>query len=410
MATLALQGSEGLTLPAILAQVAQEMAIQMSGICLVRFTPADRETDAHCVVADQQSGARACDGAGGDAAVVALLAQLSPLGAEGEGSLPFRDGQPAVHWAAEHWEQHVTTGAALLLAPLVARGQRIGAIEVVLTPRDTAALARHQRLLRSLAVSAAEVIDRAAQRSQRRSSAAIGADTTMGEDVRPRLALLVHDLRSPLSTLRVSIQMLARQLRDPHELERTTLTRLAEVADAMAEQLDQQIQALTPALAASQSSRGETSPPVELVALTRLTVNFYQQTTSRHELTIDADVKELPGPWSRPHLERILGNLLANAIKYSPVGGEIRVCLGREDDALGSWATLSVRNHGIGITASDLPLLARPGYRARNVGAIPGTGFGLASVREVVEQHGGTLAIQSEMGRSTTVRICLPLG
>jgi two-component system OmpR family sensor kinase len=84
--------------------------------------------------------------------------------------------------------------------------------------------------------------------------------------------------------------------------------------------------------------------------------------------------------------------------------------LGREDDALGSWATLSVRNHGIGITASDLPLLARPGYRAGNVGTIPGAGFGLASVRQVVERHGGMLAIQSEVGRSTTVRICLPLG
>jgi PAS domain S-box-containing protein len=109
----------------------------------------------------------------------------------------------------------------------------------------------------------------------------------------------------------------------------------------------------------------------------------------------------------RRALKQVLLNLLTNAIKFTPAGGEIVVTL-RND---GGRAFLSVRDNGIGIPARDLPRLGQPFEQV--VGdpmlAKSGTGLGLALVRALVEKHGGVLRIASEEGAGTEVSIDLPL-
>ncbi len=74
-------------------------------------------------------------------------------------------------------------------------------------------------------------------------------------------------------------------------------------------------------------------------------------------------------------------------------------------------AVLAVQDQGIGIPAADLPHVFERFYRARNVsGRTPGTGLGLAGARQIVEQHGGTIAVESREGAGSTVTIRLPLG
>jgi signal transduction histidine kinase len=119
-------------------------------------------------------------------------------------------------------------------------------------------------------------------------------------------------------------------------------------------------------------------------------------------------------------LERVLGNLLSNAIKYSPDGGEIAVTVeveGRKGggtegggDGEGEWAVLTVRDEGVGIPAGEVPKLFERFFRASNVaGRIAGTGVGLAGARQIVAQHGGTIAVASEEGRGSAFTVRLPL-
>ncbi len=117
------------------------------------------------------------------------------------------------------------------------------------------------------------------------------------------------------------------------------------------------------------------------------------------------------GLWDAARLERVLANLLANAIKYSPTGGPVEVRLRREDTPAGAWAVLEVHDEGLGIPPEDLPHIFERFYRGRNVAAtIPGTGLGLFVARQIVAQHGGTITAASTPGQGTTFTVRLPLG
>jgi signal transduction histidine kinase len=106
----------------------------------------------------------------------------------------------------------------------------------------------------------------------------------------------------------------------------------------------------------------------------------------------------------------VLGNLLSNAIKYSPEGGDISVEVTQEEGPAGAWAVVVVRDQGLGIPAADLPHILERFQRAGNViGRISGSGVGLASARQIVEQHGGTIAVASEERRGSTFTVRLPL-
>jgi signal transduction histidine kinase len=104
-------------------------------------------------------------------------------------------------------------------------------------------------------------------------------------------------------------------------------------------------------------------------------------------------------------LKTILTNLLDNAIKYSPTNGTINFVLSRQREKV----IFRIKDRGIGIPAEDLQKLFEPFHRGTNVDDLPGSGLGLAIVRKLVEIHGGEIALSSEVGLGTTVRIALPL-
>ena len=101
---------------------------------------------------------------------------------------------------------------------------------------------------------------------------------------------------------------------------------------------------------------------------------------------------------------QVLTNLLSNAIKFTPEGGAISVAVVAE----GKYAHFSVADTGSGIPASDLPHVFERYWQARET-ARQGTGLGLAIAKGIVEAHGGTIAVESEVGRGTTFSFTLPL-
>jgi signal transduction histidine kinase len=106
----------------------------------------------------------------------------------------------------------------------------------------------------------------------------------------------------------------------------------------------------------------------------------------------------------------VLDNLLSNAIKYSPGGGTVLIELAQRHDRNIRWALVRVHDEGVGVPADYLPQLFRWFARADNVRPIvPGTGFGLAGVRQTVMQHGGVVTVRSREGAGSIFAFCLPM-
>ena len=227
-------------------------------------------------------------------------------------------------------------------------------------------------------------------------------------------ALLIHDLKSPLTVIRATAQMLAKQLATNKMIGGSAVDEqvelLLDASSTLAAMLDELLDV----------SRLEAGQPVDLyrpdtdlVDLLAAEVASQQQRTDRHRIALAAEPPHLVGRWDAPRLRRVVANLLGNAIAYSPDGGEIHVRLAIENHAgiAESWAVLEVSDSGLGIPAQDLPQIFEPFHRGSNVaGRIAGHGLGLAGARMIVEAHGGTIGIESEEGRGTTVRVRLPVG
>lgn len=103
-------------------------------------------------------------------------------------------------------------------------------------------------------------------------------------------------------------------------------------------------------------------------------------------------------------IERVVANLLGNAIKFTPAGGRVRLTARQEPDAV----VVSVVDDGPGIPPDELPHLAERHFRGARTGNVEGSGLGLFIVRAVVEAHGGDLRVASNIGRGTTVTVTLP--
>ncbi|MCX6854988.1 MAG: HAMP domain-containing sensor histidine kinase [Verrucomicrobia bacterium] len=104
-------------------------------------------------------------------------------------------------------------------------------------------------------------------------------------------------------------------------------------------------------------------------------------------------------------IRHILGNLITNAVKYSPNGSTVLMRIRRD----GNDVVCEVEDHGIGIPEIDRPHLFEAFHRATNVGDIPGTGLGLVIVKRCVDIHSGSIDVQSEVGKGTTFIVRLPV-
>lgn len=222
------------------------------------------------------------------------------------------------------------------------------------------------------------------------------------------LASVSHDLKSPLTVIRGHAQLLQLKARRQGANAAELGDGLAKI-DAAASRMAAQ---LTELLDVARLQMGEElelqREPVDLVALVTERAGVHQQTTRRHEIVVEANGKRIAGEWDRARLERVLDNLIGNAVKYSPAGGEVRVRICAERDGSGEWAVVTVADQGVGIPPADLPHVFAPFQRGGNVGTIPGTGVGLAGTRQIVEQHGGTIGVESAEGKGSVFTVRLP--
>ena len=287
---------------------------------------------------------------------------------------------------------------AILVAPITAGDKRLGVLAVY-APSAPVFANDDLELVQLLADQAAVIlesrslIDEAA-RVQAREEA-----TRLKDDF---LSAAAHDLKTPLTTLVGRAQLLERRaLRTPDapaDLKsiRTLLTEAQRLRSLVLDLLD-----------ASRAERGQLvgrREPVDLTALVRAACD--RQESDRHNCVVEAN-GPIVGTFDGNRVAQLLENLLENAMKYSPDGGEVRVQVWPEDHA----AHLTVADQGIGIPAEDVPHIFDRFYRAHNVNdrQFAGLGLGLFICRAIAEQHGGRIWASSQEKGGTTFHVTLPL-
>ena len=139
----------------------------------------------------------------------------------------------------------------------------------------------------------------------------------------------------------------------------------------------------------------------------RLAAASYESLAKRQGTRFSLTVPEpaVPGWFDEEKLERVFGNLLDNAFKFTPPGGDVTLQL--TDEGQG-WASVVVEDTGPGIAPQDLPHVFERFYRGEPfAGQMPGTGIGLALAKECVELHGGEIRAENRFGGGTRVTVCL---
>ncbi|HLI50669.1 MAG TPA: ATP-binding protein, partial [Thermomicrobiaceae bacterium] len=220
-----------------------------------------------------------------------------------------------------------------------------------------------------------------------------------------------HDLRAPLTVVKGRAELLRRQAERAgvDGGDGRFIDGLRNIVDAAA-QIEAQIEALLDTARLRAGQLLDLNPqPMDLVALASRIARQQQQTTDRHRVAVETTESSLPGVWDSARLARLLNNLVSNAIKYSPAGGLVTISVERERASSDNWATLRVSDQGVGIPAGDLPGVFERFQRASNIGQIAGTGIGLASVRQIAEQHGGSVSVESEVGQGSVFTVRLPI-
>ncbi|MBC6935598.1 MAG: PAS domain S-box protein [Chloroflexi bacterium] len=214
------------------------------------------------------------------------------------------------------------------------------------------------------------------------------------------VSMVSHEFRTPLTAIQSSSDLLKRYLSTPNiQKQNDHLAKIQVQIKRLTQLLDE---VLTLSKAQSIGLQPNlTSLDFEL--LCREITADMQAIAGNRTIILNAD--PLPAVTADPKLLRqAITNLLSNAIKYSPDGSPIEMNVHAEGDNI----IVQIRDYGIGIPEKDQQHLFEVFHRATNVGTIPGTGIGLAIVKQSVEAHHGDITFESRVGEGTTFTLTIP--
>jgi signal transduction histidine kinase len=225
------------------------------------------------------------------------------------------------------------------------------------------------------------------------------------------LAAVSHDLKTPATIIMGRANLLERALA---RLDPAGLGDFADGLRAIDESTVQLVRLIDELLDVTRMRMGQPVEldlgPADLIKIAGRLAAEYRNMSPKHTIRIESDLSRLVGDWDGARIERVVANLLSNSVRYSPRGGEVLVTASREDRDGEEWAVLTVQDHGIGIPAAEMGRVFEPYFRASNVSeSISGTGVGLAGTRHIIEQHGGEIEVESELGTATTFTVRLPV-
>jgi heavy metal sensor kinase len=211
---------------------------------------------------------------------------------------------------------------------------------------------------------------------------------------------IAHDLRSPIA-----------RMRGLAEVTLTTSKSLSDyqnMAASTVEECDRLLDMINTMLFISKTEAGLERPSradVDIGALIRSACELFEPTAEDKHITLNCQAPEktfLHGD-SRM-LQRMLSNILDNAVKYTPPGGEVKVSVSEANRDI----VITVHDTGVGISQADLTRIFERFYRGDQSRSEPGTGLGLSLARAIARAHGGDITVASELNRGSTFTIILP--
>jgi signal transduction histidine kinase len=215
------------------------------------------------------------------------------------------------------------------------------------------------------------------------------------------VATVTHDLATPLSVLSGTIQFV--KLRGATHVDWSHLVNRLETATSRATSL---LRLLADAQALDEERFDLTLTTHDLRSLVAPIVQMMDRFSERHPVVLFVPERPVTISADAGRLQRVIENLINNAIKYSPGGGAVEVTV----DCQGDQAILRVRDYGIGISQDALPRIFDRSFRAPEAALhAPGLGLGLSIAAQVVERHGGAISAYRPDGAGTCVVVQLPL-
>lgn len=214
------------------------------------------------------------------------------------------------------------------------------------------------------------------------------------------IADVSHELRTPLTVIKGNVDLMRRMKSFD-----------AESLDSIDQEAGRLTRLVTDLLLLAKTEAGSlplTKSPVELdTLLLEVFTEMRVLAASRVRVKL-TEIDQLQVNGDRDRLKQVFLNLIANAIQYTPAGGDVFLSLSRSGDN----AKLIVRDTGPGIPAEDLPYIFERFYRAeksRTRSGVAGFGLGLSIAHWIVEQHGGKIEVSSREGKGTTFAVWIPL-
>jgi len=290
--------------------------------------------------------------------------------------------------------------ASLLILPLRTRREMIGALIIAANDPERAMTDDKLPLAEILAERATLAIENARLYTEQVEARHKVEDLSRLKD--EFLSIASHELRTPVTSIKGYTQLAKMLIKDGD------LDTSEEYLDIALDQIDRMSRLILELLDVSRIETGRLEirrEPIEWPQFVREVVQRHHTAASdrRFHVSVPEDGKVVSG--DRERLEQVLGNLLENAVKYSPDGSDVTVAV---EDRGDSYVT-AVCDRGIGIPADELAQVFERFHRGRQVSSTNygGLGLGLYITKQIVERHGGTIWVESRQGQGTTFQFSL---
>jgi signal transduction histidine kinase len=209
-----------------------------------------------------------------------------------------------------------------------------------------------------------------------------------------------HELRTPLSGVLGFTKLLLTR-----DFDSETRRHYLGIVDAQARRLSDLLDDFLDVRRIEEGRFERAQELVDMATLLREEAQLYSQQSPKHEVAVDIDHPPLAVLGNPDRLRQVIGNLISNAIKYSPQGGVVEVSADQENGSV----RVEVRDEGMGIPLSQQSQIFTKFFRGdAPASGITGTGLGLAVSRDIVESHGGRIGFKSAEGKGTTFFVELP--